>query len=62
MAQASNERRKNMRLFKLTGKHNAGWEFEVEDDATEEEIAQAAADCFLEHSDYGWEEVDDKSA
>jgi hypothetical protein len=49
-----------MRRFKITGKDvAAGAAFEVDDDATEEQIAEAACECVLEYISYGWEEVTD---
>jgi ParB-like chromosome segregation protein Spo0J len=35
-----------------------GVEFEVDDEATEDEIAKAAWECVAQHVDFGWEEVD----
>lgn len=50
------------RRFRLTGGNDAdGAEFEMPDDATEGQIAQAAADTFLEFSSFGWEEQTDGS-
>lgn len=36
-----------------------GIEFEVDDDATDAEIASAAAEAVNEWLDYGWEEIAD---
>lgn len=49
-----------MRRFKITGNDEAGGvEFEVEDDATDDDIANAAFECVAEYINYGWEEVTD---
>lgn len=52
-------------LYRITSSSNAaadGAEFEVPDQATEEEVAEAAAITFMEYSSYGWEPVDDRDA
>lgn len=36
--------------------------FEVEDDATEEEIAEQAHDIFQQYCSYGWSEVEQEQA
>lgn len=46
-----------MRQFQITSGPAVGAVFEVEDEATEEEIAEAAFNCAVEFLDYGWEEV-----
>lgn len=49
-----------MRRFKLESASVPelnGFEFTVEDNATEEEIAKEAADCAIENLSFGWEEV-----
>lgn len=49
-----------MQVFKLVSStvHQLnGIEFTAEDDATEEEIAKAAADAAIEQISFGWEEV-----
>lgn len=52
-----------MKIYRITtsgqGAEFTGAEFEVEDDATEEAIAEAAADAVAEHLSYGWELVED---
>ena len=47
-----------MRLFKITGDSTAtGFEFEVEDDASSSDVAEAAADLVISLIDFGWEEI-----
>lgn len=49
-----------MKRFKITGDNDAdGAEFEVEDDATEEDIAKAAFECAVEYFNFGWEPAED---
>lgn len=49
-----------MRRFVITGPNGqpgVGSEFEVDDEATDVEIALAAADAVAEYLSYGWEEI-----
>lgn len=47
-----------MKTFRITGNGKAaGQTFEVEDDATEDEIAQAAWDVAVQYVNFGYEEV-----
>lgn len=51
------------RRFKITapGKPYNGVDFEVADDATEEEIANAASEAVMQYVSFGWEEIESKT-
>ncbi len=54
--------RDGMRWFRITNPNASGAqdnEFAVPADATEEEIADAAAEAFMDGVSYGWEEIED---
>ncbi len=49
-----------MKLFRITSESHSqlnGIEFEVDDDASEDEIADAALEAAIEYISYGWEEI-----
>lgn len=47
-----------MAWYRTTGKSYGGFEFEVEDGASEDEIAREAERVVMEHVSFGWEECE----
>lgn len=50
-----------MRKYRITADQYPwnGLTFEVEDDATDEQVAEEAFQVVIEHVDYGWEPVEE---